>query len=137
MSTTYVFPSRPESLDVLKRAIAANPRDANAHALLGSWYMSGGMQDLAMTEWNTARQLNPAIPALLRNMGYTALYSPSPVHAIEYFTDGTKYDPQIPRIISVWSEHYRSASFARRTNCRAAEILRRKPAGGPNFSARP
>ncbi len=96
MSTTYVFPSRPESLDVLKRAIAANPRDANAHALLGSWYMSGGMQDLAMTEWNTARQLNPAIPALLRNMGYTALYSPSPVHAIEYFTDGTKYDPQNP-----------------------------------------
>ena len=75
MPANYVFPNRPETLDVLKRAIAANPKDANAHALLGSLYMSGGMEDAAMTEWNAARELNPAIPALLRNMGYTALYS--------------------------------------------------------------
>ena len=73
----------------------ANPKDANAHALLGSLYMSGGMQDAAMTEWNAARELNPAIPALLRNMGYTVLYSKqSPERAIEYFAEGTKSDPQ-------------------------------------------
>jgi len=95
MSTTYVFPSRPESFAVLQRAIAANAKDANAHALLGDLYMSGGMQEDAMKEWNSARQLNPAIPALLRNMGYTALYTKqSPDRTIEYFTDGTKYDPQ-------------------------------------------
>jgi tetratricopeptide (TPR) repeat protein len=95
MPTTYVFPNRPESFDVLKRAIAANPKDANAHALLGSLYMSGGMQEAAMTEWSAARELNPAIPALLRNMGYTVLYSKqSPERAIEYFTEGTKFDPQ-------------------------------------------
>jgi tetratricopeptide (TPR) repeat protein len=97
MSTTYVFPNRAESIDVLKSAIAANPKDANAHALLGSLYMSGGMQEAAMTEWNAARELNPAIPALLRNMGYTVLYSKqSPDHAIAYFTEGTKYDSQNP-----------------------------------------
>ncbi|MGB9435837.1 MAG: DUF5107 domain-containing protein [Candidatus Acidiferrum sp.] len=95
MPTTYVFPNRPESLEVLKRAISANPRDANAHALLGSLYMSGGMQDAAMSEWNAARQLNPAIPALLRNMGETVLYSrQSPERAIEFFQEGTKSDPQ-------------------------------------------
>ncbi len=95
MSTTYVFPSRPESFDVLKRAIAADAKDANAHALLGDLYMSGGLQDHAMTEWNTARQLNPSIPALLRNMGYTALYAnQAPDQAIEYFSDGIKYDRQ-------------------------------------------
>jgi tetratricopeptide (TPR) repeat protein len=95
MPTTYVFPNRPESLEVLKRAITANPKDANAHALLGSLYMSGGMQDAAMTEWNTARELNPAIPALLRNMGYTVLYSKrSPERAIELFMEGIKSDPQ-------------------------------------------
>ena len=95
MPTTYVFPSRPESFDVLKRAISANPKDANAHALLGSLYMSGGMQDEAMSEWNVARELNPAIPALLRNMGYTVLYSKqSPEQAIALFTEGTKFDPQ-------------------------------------------
>jgi tetratricopeptide (TPR) repeat protein len=95
MPTTYVFPNRPDSLEVLKRAISANPKDANAHALLGSLYMSGGMQDAAMSEWNAARELNPAIPALLRNMGETLLYSKqSPERAIEFFQEGTKSDPQ-------------------------------------------
>jgi tetratricopeptide (TPR) repeat protein len=95
MSTVYAFPNRLESLDVLKSAIAANPKDANAHALLGDLYMSGGMEEAAMTEWNAARELNPAIPALLRNMGYTALYGQSsPERAIQYFQEGTKSDPQ-------------------------------------------
>jgi tetratricopeptide (TPR) repeat protein len=98
-STAYVFPNRPESLAVLKRAIAVNPKDANAHALLGSLYMSGGMQDAAMVEWNAARELNPAIPALLRNMGATALYlKQPPQRAIEFFTEGTKSDPQNPQV---------------------------------------
>jgi len=95
MPTTYVFPSRSDSLDVLKRAIAVSPKDANAHALLGSLYMSGGMRDAAMTEWNAARELNPAIPALLRNMGYTVLFEKqSPERAIQFFSEGTKSDPQ-------------------------------------------
>jgi tetratricopeptide (TPR) repeat protein len=95
MPTTYVFPNRPESFDVLRRALSLNPADANAHALLGSLYMSGGMEDAAMNEWSAAREINPAIPALLRNMGYTALYSEqSRERAIEYFTQGTKSDPQ-------------------------------------------
>jgi tetratricopeptide (TPR) repeat protein len=95
MPTTYVFPSRPDTFDVLNRAISANPKDANAHALLGSLYMSSGMQDAAMSEWNAARELNPAIPALLRNMGYTELYAKhSPERAIQFFTEGTKSDRQ-------------------------------------------
>jgi tetratricopeptide (TPR) repeat protein len=95
MPTTFVFPSRAESFDVLKRAITENPKDANAHALLGSLYMSGGMQDEAMKEWNAARELNPVLPALLRNMGYAVLASKqSPEHAITYFTEGIKYDSQ-------------------------------------------
>jgi tetratricopeptide (TPR) repeat protein len=93
MPTTYVFPSRPDTFDVLNRAISANPKDANAHALLGSLYMSSGMQDAAMSEWNAARELNPAIPALLRNMGYTELYAKhSPERAIQFFTEGTESD---------------------------------------------
>jgi Flp pilus assembly protein TadD len=95
MPTTYVFPSRSDSFDVLKRAISVNPKDANAQALLGSLYMSSGMQDAAMTEWNAARELNPAIPALLRNMGYTELYAKqSPERAIQFFTEGIRFDAQ-------------------------------------------
>jgi tetratricopeptide (TPR) repeat protein len=110
MPTTYVFPNRSDSLDVLKRAISVNPRDANAHALLGSLYMSGGMQDAAMTEWNAARELNPAIPGLLRNMGYTVLYSKqSPERAIQLFTEGTKSDPQNAEIYLGLEEALREA----------------------------
>jgi tetratricopeptide (TPR) repeat protein len=98
MPTTYVFPNRPESFDVLEHAIAASPKDANAHALLGSLYMSGGMEEAAMREWNAARELNPTLPALLRNMGYTALYlKQPPEQAIQYFEEGTKYDAQNPQ----------------------------------------
>ena len=97
MPTTYVFPNRAESFDVLQHAIKANPKDANAHALLGSLYMSSGMEEAAMREWNAAREWNPALPALLRNMGYTALYlHQPPERAIQYFEEGTKYDPQNP-----------------------------------------
>jgi len=97
MPLTYVFPNRQESFGILKRAIAANPKDASAHALLGSLYMSGGMLDSAMSEWNAARELNPAIPALLRNMGCAVLYSKqSPERAIGLFAEGTKYDSQNP-----------------------------------------
>jgi tetratricopeptide (TPR) repeat protein len=95
MPTKYVFPHRAESFEVLKRALAANPNDANAHALLGSLYMSGGMQDGAMTEWEAARALNPAIPALLRNMGYAVLSSNhSPERAAQLFVEGIKVDPE-------------------------------------------
>lgn len=95
MPTTYIFPNREESSEVLKRAIAANSKDANAHALLGDLYMSGGMEEDAMKEWSAARAINPALPALLRNMGYTVLDTKQPPErAIELFTDGVKYDPQ-------------------------------------------
>jgi len=95
MRTTYIFPNRPESFEVLNRAIAVNVKDANAHALLGDLYMSAGMENEAMKEWSAARAINPALPALLRNMGYTALYLKQPPEkAIEYFTDGVKYDSQ-------------------------------------------
>ena len=95
MSPKYVFPHRPESFEVLRRAIAANPNDANARALLGSLYMSAGIEDAAMTEWEAARALNPAIPALLRNMGYATLSSNrSPERAAQLFIEGTKADPE-------------------------------------------
>jgi tetratricopeptide (TPR) repeat protein len=113
MPTTYVFPNRSISFNVLKRAITANPKDANAHALLGSLYMSGGMEEMAMAEWERARELNPAIPALLRNMGYTVLYSKqSAERAIELFTEGTKSDPQNPENYSGLEQALREAGHS-------------------------
>ncbi len=94
MPTAYVFPNRPEELDVLRRAIAANPKDANAHFLLGSLFMTGGMVEQALVEWESARQIRPGIPTLLRSMGYATMASHgSPERALELFTEGVKLDP--------------------------------------------
>jgi tetratricopeptide (TPR) repeat protein len=129
MPTTYVFPSRSDSFDVLKRAISVNPKDANAHALLGSLYMSGGMQDDAMTEWNAARELNPAIPALLRNMGYTVLYAKQPPErAIELFTEGTKFDPQNAEIYLGLEQALKDAGHSREERIAA---LQKFPGSNP------
>jgi hypothetical protein len=95
MPTAYVFPSRPERLEVLRRAIAADPKDATAHFLLGSLFMTGGMVEEALAEWESARQIRPEIPTLLRSMGYATLASHgSPERALELFTEGTKLDPR-------------------------------------------
>jgi tetratricopeptide (TPR) repeat protein len=94
MPTNYVFPNRPESFAVLRRALQVNPNDATAHFLLGSLYLSGAMTEPALKEWETARQIKPSIPTLHRNMGYSVLQSSeSPDRAIELFQEGMKYDP--------------------------------------------
>lgn len=94
MPTSYVFPSRTESFAVLHRALEINPKDATAHFLLGSLYLSGAMTGPALEEWETARRIKPSIPTLHRNMGYAVLQSSeSPDRAIELFREGMKYDP--------------------------------------------
>jgi tetratricopeptide (TPR) repeat protein len=93
MPLTYVFPNRAESFAVLRRAIKINPRDASAHFLLGSLYLSGGEAGSALQEWETASEINPSIPTLHRNMGYAVLRTgDSPQRAIDLFRDGMKYD---------------------------------------------
>jgi tetratricopeptide (TPR) repeat protein len=93
MPTSYVFPNRPESFDVLHRAIEVSPEDATAHFLLGSLYLAGGMSKQALQEWETTRGIKPAIPTLHRNMGYTMLKSgESPERTIEIFREGMQHD---------------------------------------------
>ncbi len=94
MPTTYVFPSRPDSFQILEQALSVNPQDATAHFLLGSLYLSAGMNDPAVAEWEQARRIKPDIPTLQRNIGYTLLRgSGSPTQAIEIFREGMHYDP--------------------------------------------
>jgi tetratricopeptide (TPR) repeat protein len=93
MPTNYVFPNRPESFAILHRAIEVAPNDATAHFLLGSLYLSGGMSEPALQEWETTRRIKPAIPTLHRNMAYAMLKSAeSPERAIELFREGVQYD---------------------------------------------
>ena len=92
-STRYVFPNRPESLAVLRRAIDVDPRDATAHFLLGSLHLSGGRTDAALAEWETARALDPRLPVLHRNIGFIQLYARGAAEdALRAFEEGMAHD---------------------------------------------
>ncbi|HEX9190309.1 MAG TPA: tetratricopeptide repeat protein, partial [Vicinamibacteria bacterium] len=92
--TRYVFPNRPESAIVLRRALEANPADATAHFLLGSLHLSGGEIDAALAEWERARALDPTIPVLHRNIGFTLLYARgAAADALRVFEEGMDADP--------------------------------------------
>jgi tetratricopeptide (TPR) repeat protein len=95
LGTTYVFPQRAESLPVLQQAAEANPGDATARFLLGSLYLSGGIADRAVEEWEAARRLDPAIPVLHRNLGLTLLHAlREPERARQVLDEGRKFDPE-------------------------------------------
>jgi tetratricopeptide (TPR) repeat protein len=74
-STRFVFPNRPESLVVLRRALEFNPKDATARLLLGSLFLAGGQTDAALAEWERARLFDPRLGVLHRNIGFTLLYA--------------------------------------------------------------
>ena len=94
LSTRYIFPSRPGTLVVLEAALKNRPDDATAHFLLGSWFLSGDMEDDAMREWETARRLNPRIPVLDRNLGRVLLVLKHDERgAVAVFEQGLTADP--------------------------------------------
>ena len=94
LSTLYVFPSRPESLDVLRAALRANPDDATAHYLLGTQYFARGLTDDALAEWNAARRLNAKIPVLDADVGRVLLRVKNDADgALEAFREGMAVDP--------------------------------------------
>ncbi len=91
--TTYVFPNRAETFAVLAAALTSDSTDATAHFLLGSLYMSGGMADSALAQWEVARRLNPRIPTLHRDMGYAVLNAGgSLARAEQLFREGMTVD---------------------------------------------
>jgi tetratricopeptide (TPR) repeat protein len=95
LSTRYVFPNRPESLVVLRRALEANPSDATAHSLLGSLLLSSALTDDAIREWQEARRLDPHLPVLHRNLGRTLLQVKGDTEtALAVFLEGMKADPE-------------------------------------------
>jgi tetratricopeptide (TPR) repeat protein len=97
MSTAYVFPQRAWTLPVLSKAIEVNAADATARFLLGSLYLSGGMADRAVEQWEAARRIHPQTPTLHRNVGMTVLYALNqPEQAAAILSEGLSADPLNP-----------------------------------------
>ena len=126
LSTQYVFASRAGTIPVLESAIAANPGDATAHFLLGSLWMSGDRVDQAIAEWQKARALNPRIPTLHRNLGYTLLFVQSrPEQAAEVLREGLDNDRENPAVYAGLSQ---ALSVLERPAAERAAVLERYPA---------
>jgi tetratricopeptide (TPR) repeat protein len=68
----YIFPSRPETLEVLKYAIEENPRDAYAHLHVGNLYGHLGRLEEAAGHWRKAGELAPSLSIAFRNLGLYA-----------------------------------------------------------------
>jgi tetratricopeptide (TPR) repeat protein len=94
LSTNYVFPNRPEDLEVLRTAVRVNSQDATAHYLLGTLYFSRGLTTEALSEWEHARILNPQIPVLHASLGRALLHEEDePEKALSVFQEGLRADP--------------------------------------------
>jgi tetratricopeptide (TPR) repeat protein len=68
----YIFPSRPEAVEVFKYAIEQNPDDANAHLYLGNLYGHLGRLSEAVRHWQRAADLNSSLSVAFRNLGLYA-----------------------------------------------------------------
>ena len=89
LATSYVFPNRRSSYDVLRAALKAKSDDRTARFLLGSLYLASGLAEPAVAEWQQVRRAGTAIPTLHRNLALAVLQSPA---ASRRSAEGAKAD---------------------------------------------
>ncbi|MGQ9573705.1 MAG: DUF5107 domain-containing protein [Thermoguttaceae bacterium] len=68
----FVFPSRPEEIEILNFAVQNNPIDANAQLHLGNLLANFGRLEEAATHWERAAALAPGKSMAWRNLGLLA-----------------------------------------------------------------
>jgi len=68
----YVFPSRPEALEVLRYAVEENPDDARGHMHIGNLYAHLGRVTEAKAHWEKAVKLDSSLSIAHRNLGLYA-----------------------------------------------------------------
>ncbi|NUQ64007.1 MAG: DUF5107 domain-containing protein [Pirellulales bacterium] len=68
----FVFPSRPEAIDVLKFAVEKNPDDAHARLHLGNLFAGLGRVGEAVSQWEKAAAQNPKLSMAYRNLALAA-----------------------------------------------------------------
>jgi len=68
----FVFPSRPEAVEVFRHAVSRNPDDAYAHLHLGNLYAHLGRVDEAVGCWRKAANFDSSLSIAWRNLGLHA-----------------------------------------------------------------
>lgn len=97
MPRDYCFPFRLESIDVLRRAMAANPADARALYYLGNLLYDIQPRE-AIAAWEKSRDLDPGFGTVHRNLGlaYARIEGDYPKAAAS-LTAAVEADPTDPR----------------------------------------
>ena len=85
LSPDYVFPSRVETIPVLKLAVERNAHDANAHLLLGNLLGGLGRLEEARLHFGHAVRMNEGLATAQRNLGYIAWRGEEDLRAAEDF----------------------------------------------------
>ncbi len=125
LPTNYVFPNRPEGLEVLRTAVRLNSQDATARYLLGTLYFSQGLTREALSEWEQARMLNPQIPVLHASLGRALLHEEDdPEKALSVFQEGLRADPAN---IELYTGMDQALSILRRSPQERVAALERYP----------
>ncbi len=125
LSTAYVFPNTATEYAVLQAASKANPSDATAHYLLGTFYFSRGLTDPALTEWADAKKSGANQRVLDASTGLALLHIKNdPQQALAAFQDGMHSDPEN---IAVYLGMDQALSLLHRSAQERADALGRYP----------
>ncbi len=90
-----IFPFRRETIRVLNRILAIEPKDANAACLLGEILYSRARQAEAMTAWRAAIASNPQHFSALRNLGLSLLEVGQTDEALSLLTRAAEQRPEL------------------------------------------
>ncbi len=72
MYRDFVFPSRPEAVEVFEYAVKENPGDAYAHLHLGNLYGNFARLQEAASHWRRTTELDTSLSIAFRNLGLYA-----------------------------------------------------------------
>ncbi|PZG01094.1 DUF5107 domain-containing protein [Micromonospora deserti] len=98
---TWNFPSRLDDVVALEAALAADPTDATAAALLGHWCYAHNRVDDAIGHWQRSTTLDPSDPVVWRNLAVaTYNHRHDPEAAIAAYEQALRHAPGDARLLS-------------------------------------
>jgi tetratricopeptide (TPR) repeat protein len=112
MSPEYVFPFQYEAIEVLKKAIAANPQDARAPYYLGNLLYDWQPAEAAK-HWETSAALDPSFAIVHRNLAVAYRHDNSgAAKAIAQLEKAVSLDRKYPMHFTELDELYESTAAA-------------------------
>ncbi len=95
----WCLPGRLADADALERALAADPDDGRAAALLGHWLYANGRASEAIQRWTRAVEREPRNPVVWRNLGVAAVnVLGNDELAGRHYDRAVESDPDAPRL---------------------------------------